>query len=123
MVEYEPSTRDESVLWSQSEDMGDGYRCIRLANKITWNLDVLRGDKKSGGIKDGAPVILFPWKKQENQLWKITHACESLAQTSLYANTKEFRCSDSYKQISSAISASPFLVRWGPTNPLLSCVF
>jgi hypothetical protein len=74
LAEYEMGFRDETILWSQSEDMGDGYRCIRMVNKITSNLDALQGDKKSGGIKDGTPVILFKWKKQENQIWKLTPA-------------------------------------------------
>lgn len=73
---YEPNSHDESVLWTMSEDMGGGYRCIRLANKITRNLDVLRGDKKSGGVKEGSPVITFAWKKQDNQIWKMTPACK-----------------------------------------------
>jgi len=74
LTEYDPESRDESVLWTQSEDMGEGYRCVRMANKITSNLDVLRGDKKSGGVKEGSPVILFAWKKQDNQIWKIIPA-------------------------------------------------
>jgi len=74
LAEHEMGFRDETILWSQSEDMGDGYRCIRMVNKITSNLDALQGDKKSGGIKDGTPVILFKWKKQENQIWKLTPA-------------------------------------------------
>ncbi len=77
LAEYEMGFRDETILWSLSEDMGDGYRCIRMVNKITSNLDALQGDKKSGGIKDGTPVILFKWKKQENQIWKLTPACKS----------------------------------------------
>ncbi|CAK9274434.1 unnamed protein product [Sphagnum jensenii] len=77
LAEYEMGFRDETILWSQSEDMGDGYRCIQMVNKITSNLDALQGDKKSGGIKDGTPVILFKWKKQENQIWKLTPACAS----------------------------------------------
>lgn len=76
LTEYDPESRDESVLWTQSEDMGEGYRCVRMANKITSNLDVLRGDKKSGGVKEGSPVILFAWKKQDNQIWKIIPACK-----------------------------------------------
>lgn len=74
LAEYEPNGYDESVWWTMSEDMGHGYRCIRLANKITRNLDVLRGDKKSGGVKEGSPVITFAWKKQDNQIWKMTPA-------------------------------------------------
>lgn len=76
LTEYDPESRDESVLWTQSEDMGEGYHCVRMANKITSNLDVLRGDKKSGGVKEGSPVILFAWKKQDNQIWKIIPACK-----------------------------------------------
>lgn len=74
LAEYEANVRDESVWWTMSEDMGQGYRCIRMATKITRNLDVLRGDKKSGGVKEGSPVITFAWKKQENQIWKMTPA-------------------------------------------------
>jgi len=74
LAEYEPNGRDESVLWTMSEDMGQGYRCIRLATKISRNLDVLRGDKKSGGVKEGSPAITFAWKKQDNQIWKMTPA-------------------------------------------------
>lgn len=74
LAAYDPSGRDESVWWTMSEDMGQGYRCIRLAIKITRNLDVLRGDKKSGGVKQGSPVITFAWKKQDNQIWKMTPA-------------------------------------------------
>jgi hypothetical protein len=74
LADFELGVRDESLLWSQSEDMGEGYHCIRMVNKITSNLDALQGDKKSGGVKDGTPVILFAWKKQENQVWKIIPA-------------------------------------------------
>lgn len=74
LADFELGVRDESLLWSQSEDMGEGYHCIRMVNKITSNLDALQGDKKSGGVKDGTPVILFTWKKQENQVWKIIPA-------------------------------------------------
>jgi hypothetical protein len=78
LAEYEPNGRDESVWWTMSEDMGQGYRCIRLATKISRNLDVLRGDKKSGGVKEGSPAITFAWKKQDNQIWKMTPACKLL---------------------------------------------
>lgn len=83
LAEYEPNGRDESLWWSMSEDMGHGYRCVRMATKITRNLDVLRGDKKSGGVKDGSPVITFAWKKQDNQIWKMTPAaCKLLLPSS-----------------------------------------
>uniref|UniRef100_A0A7I4CRW2 Uncharacterized protein n=1 Tax=Physcomitrium patens TaxID=3218 RepID=A0A7I4CRW2_PHYPA len=74
LADYEPNGLDESVLWTMSEDMGQGYRCIRVVTSITRNLDVLRGDKKSGGVKTGSPLITFAWKNQDNQVWKMTPA-------------------------------------------------
>jgi len=74
LAHYNENAMDETLWWSMSEDMGLGYRCVRMATKITRNLDVLRGDKKSGGVKDGSPVITFAWKKQDNQIWKMIPA-------------------------------------------------
>jgi len=71
LTEYQLNTFDESILWTMSGDMGQGYRTIRLVNNIHLNLDAFHGDKKSGGIKDGNPVVLWSWKKGDNQLWKI----------------------------------------------------
>ena len=40
LTQYEgPSTYDENILWSESEDMGYGYRTVRMANNIGLNLD------------------------------------------------------------------------------------
>ncbi|XP_073388742.1 uncharacterized protein [Physcomitrium patens] len=74
LADYDSNALDQTVLWTMSEDMGQGYCCIRLASQITRNLDVLRGDKKSGGVKEGSPVITFAWKKQDNQIWKMITA-------------------------------------------------
>jgi len=74
LTQYEPNGLDDTIWWTMSEDMGQGYRCIRLATDITRNMDVLRGDKKSGGVKEGSPVITFAWKKQDNQIWKMAPA-------------------------------------------------
>eukprot|EP00252_Welwitschia_mirabilis_P021231 TRINITY_DN5377_c0_g1_i1.p1 TRINITY_DN5377_c0_g1~~TRINITY_DN5377_c0_g1_i1.p1 ORF type:complete len:263 (+),score=10.74 TRINITY_DN5377_c0_g1_i1:164-952(+) len=71
LTEYKPDSLDESILWSMSEDKGEGYRTVRQVNDITLNMDAFRGDKKSGGVRDGTPVVLWKWKKGENQIWKI----------------------------------------------------
>lgn len=71
LTQYDPNNFDESILWTTSGDMGQGFRTIRLVNNIHLNLDAFHGDKKSGGIKDGNPVVLWSWKKGDNQLWKI----------------------------------------------------
>lgn len=72
LTQYEgPSTYDENILWSESEDMGYGYRTVRMANNIGLNLDAFQGDRRSGGIRDGTRVVLWKWNKQDNQLWKL----------------------------------------------------
>ncbi|GLJ53194.1 hypothetical protein SUGI_1133660 [Cryptomeria japonica] len=72
LTKYEGCSYDESVLWSESEDMGYGYRTIRLANGIGLNLDAFQGDRKHGGIEEGTRVVVWKWNKQDNQLWKIS---------------------------------------------------
>ena len=72
LTKYEAGSYDESVLWSESEDMGYGYRTIRMANDIGLNLDAFQGDRKHGDIEEGTRVVLWKWNKQDNQLWKIS---------------------------------------------------
>lgn len=71
LTEYRPDAFDESILWTMSQDMGNGFRTLRQVNNIRLNVDAFHGDKKSGGITDGTPVVLWEWKKGENQLWKL----------------------------------------------------
>eukprot|EP00252_Welwitschia_mirabilis_P012604 TRINITY_DN2781_c0_g1_i1.p1 TRINITY_DN2781_c0_g1~~TRINITY_DN2781_c0_g1_i1.p1 ORF type:complete len:396 (-),score=100.20 TRINITY_DN2781_c0_g1_i1:431-1618(-) len=68
---YLKGEMNEAVLWTQSADVGNGYKCIRPVHNIDLNLDAHHGDSEGGGIRDGTDVILFKWKKQENQKWKI----------------------------------------------------
>ncbi|KAJ7522293.1 hypothetical protein O6H91_18G005300 [Diphasiastrum complanatum] len=63
---------EDDVLWTTSDDLGHGFRTLRLYNNVNLNLDADHGDKKHGGIKDGTRLILFHWvKDHENQFWKI----------------------------------------------------
>ncbi|KAJ7294333.1 hypothetical protein O6H91_Y265600 [Diphasiastrum complanatum] len=75
---YDSNTLDESILWSQSADVGNGYQCIRPVGNIHLNLDANHGDSKNGGIEERTDLILFKWKKQENQKWKIMPICKFL---------------------------------------------
>lgn len=72
MTKYQPGVYDEDVLWSQSEDMGYGFRTVRMVNNIGLNLDAFQGDRNDGGIREGTSAMLWKWNKQENQLWKIS---------------------------------------------------
>ncbi|XP_039028743.1 ricin B-like lectin EULS3 [Hibiscus syriacus] len=57
LVPYKPDL-DESVLWSESKEVHDGYRAIRMINNIRLNLDAFHGDKKFGGIHNGIPCVV-----------------------------------------------------------------
>ncbi|URD81937.1 hypothetical protein MUK42_19178 [Musa troglodytarum] len=76
LVPYNPEYLDESVLWSESNDTGEGFRCIRMVNNIRLNFDAFHGDKDHGGVRDGTTVVLWEWLKGDNQRWKIAPHCK-----------------------------------------------
>ncbi|CAL9748655.1 unnamed protein product [Musa acuminata subsp. burmannicoides] len=71
LIRYNPDYLDESVLWSESKDLGGGFRCIRMVNNIRLNFDAFHGDKNHGGVRDGTILVLWEWLKGDNQRWKI----------------------------------------------------
>jgi len=71
LVPYNPDYQDESVLWTESKDVGKGFRCIRMVNNIHLNFDAFHGDKDHGGVHDGTAIVLWEWAKGDNQRWKI----------------------------------------------------
>jgi hypothetical protein len=76
LVPYDPEYQDESVLWTESRDVGDGFRCVRMVNNIYLNFDAFHGDKAHGGVHDGTEVVLWEWAKGDNQRWKILPWCK-----------------------------------------------
>ncbi|KAG0487869.1 hypothetical protein HPP92_006680 [Vanilla planifolia] len=71
LVPFNPDYLDESILWTESHDTGEGFRCIRMVNNIRLNFDAFHGDKDHGGVHDGTTVVLWEWAKGKNQRWKI----------------------------------------------------
>ncbi|XP_010528774.1 PREDICTED: uncharacterized protein LOC104805794 [Tarenaya hassleriana] len=71
LILYDPDRLDESVLWTESKDLGDGYRTVRMVNDIRLNVDAYHGDQRSGGVRDGTLIVLWSWNKGDNQSWKI----------------------------------------------------
>ncbi|XP_055818691.1 ricin B-like lectin EULS3 isoform X2 [Solanum dulcamara] len=73
LTPYNPDVLDASILWTESRDVGDGYRAIRMVNNINLNLDAWNADKEHGGVRDGTTVALWEWWKGDNrnQHWKI----------------------------------------------------
>ncbi|KAL2320440.1 hypothetical protein Fmac_029409 [Flemingia macrophylla] len=71
LIPYKSDYLDESILWTESRDLGDGHRTIRMVNNIRLNVDAFHGDKHSGGVHDGTSIVLWEWNKGDNQRWKI----------------------------------------------------
>ncbi|PKU83549.1 hypothetical protein MA16_Dca008236 [Dendrobium catenatum] len=71
LITFNPEYIDESILWTESHDTGEGYRCIRMVNNIRLGFDAFHGDKDHGGVHDGTTVVLWEWLKGKNQRWKI----------------------------------------------------
>ncbi|ONM60499.1 hydroxyproline-rich glycoprotein family protein [Zea mays] len=71
LVPYNPDYQDESVLWTESRDVGNGFRCVRMVNNIYLNFDAFHGDKAHGGVHDGTEIVLWKWCEGDNQRWKI----------------------------------------------------
>uniref|UniRef100_A0A8R7TD75 PH domain-containing protein n=1 Tax=Triticum urartu TaxID=4572 RepID=A0A8R7TD75_TRIUA len=71
LIPYNLDYLDESVLWTESNDVGKGFRCIRMVNNLNLSFDALHGDKDHGGVHDGTGVVLWEFLKGENQSWKI----------------------------------------------------
>lgn len=78
LIPYNADVLDESILWTQGKDLGDGFRTVRMVNNIRLNVDAFHGDKKSGGVHDGTTIVLWEWNKGDNQRWKIIPYCKFL---------------------------------------------
>ncbi|WCJ43668.1 Ricin B-like lectin EULS3 [Euphorbia peplus] len=76
LISYNPDVLDQSILWTESKDLGDAYRAVRMVNNVRLNLDAFHGDEKSGGVRDGTTIVLWQWNKGNNQRWRITPHCK-----------------------------------------------
>lgn len=80
LVPYKPDVLDASILWTESKDLGAGFRTIRMVNNVNLVMDAFNGDKDHGGIHEGTVIALFrPWKgDNQNQQWKLYPHCKFL---------------------------------------------
>ena len=76
LTPYNSNKLDESILWTESKDLGDGYHAVRMVSNIKLNVDAFNGDKNHGGVHDGTRIVLWEWKKDSNQRWKIVPFCK-----------------------------------------------
>lgn len=85
LIPYVPDIRDESVLWTLSEDLGDGYRAMRMATNTHLNLDAFQDS--NGCVHDGTIIGLWEWLQGENQRWKIVQLQDG--PSSIYDRTNQ----------------------------------
>jgi hypothetical protein len=61
---------DVALLWTLSDDLGEGFHRIQTVSRFGLVLDA-EGGPECGGTHDGTPVILFESHGGVNQKWKI----------------------------------------------------
>ncbi|XBI05158.1 hypothetical protein VPH35_133350 [Triticum aestivum] len=76
LAAYDPYCPDESVMWTESEDVGDDFHCIRMASNIQLNFGADHGGEDESVVQDGTTIILFDWVGGDNQRWRIVPECE-----------------------------------------------
>lgn len=75
LIPYNPDYFDESVLWTESDDLGDGFHTIRMVNNTALLFDSLNSVPAAGGVRVGNPLCLWRWNQGNNQRWKIIPYC------------------------------------------------
>ncbi|KAL4591761.1 hypothetical protein LXL04_004732 [Taraxacum kok-saghyz] len=75
LTEFNPDWIDESVLWTRSGNLGDGFYAVRMVNNIKLNLDASKGEV---GIHDGSEILVWEWTKGDNQRWTVAPFCKFL---------------------------------------------
>ncbi|KAH9618445.1 hypothetical protein KSS87_012025, partial [Heliosperma pusillum] len=73
LIPYKPDVLEGSIMWTESKDLGSGFRTIRPVNNVRLVMDAWNADKDHGGIHDGTIVALYNcWKgDNQNQQWKL----------------------------------------------------
>lgn len=66
LIQYNPCYVDESVLWTESDNLIGGFREIRMVNNLDLHFDAL-----TGFIEDGTTLGLFKTNNADNQRWKM----------------------------------------------------
>ncbi|KAG2552250.1 hypothetical protein PVAP13_9KG091000 [Panicum virgatum] len=68
---HRPDSVDVALLWTQSDDLSEGFHHIRTVGDVDTVLDAANGVPEAGGAHDGTPILVFPWNGGCNQKWKM----------------------------------------------------
>ncbi|KAJ0716489.1 putative ricin B-like lectin [Helianthus annuus] len=72
LKEYNPNVVEKSVLWSMGRNLGDGYRAVRAADNIHFNLTAHNTDLYA------TDIVFWKWDSTDNQMWTIASYCKFL---------------------------------------------
>ncbi|KAL6902010.1 hypothetical protein ACP4OV_004886 [Aristida adscensionis] len=67
LVGDSPDSVEVAMLWTQGDDLGEGFHALRTVGDVGLVLDAADAVPESGGAHDGTPIIVFPWHKGPNQ--------------------------------------------------------
>jgi hypothetical protein len=70
---YGTDILDKSILWTEGNDVGGGFRAIRMVKTVELNVDASFVEEKSIGhvTMHTSTIVLWRWHGGDNQLWKI----------------------------------------------------
>eukprot|EP00250_Pteridium_aquilinum_P018896 c24230_g1_i2 orf=466-1494(-) len=68
LVDYQADMKDDYILWTESQDFGEGFKTVRSASDTLLNLTVFEGNKR---IRNGSALVLDTWHKGDHQQWKL----------------------------------------------------
>lgn len=71
LIGHKPDSVAVSLLWTQSDDLGEEYHSVRTVNDVGLVLDAAISVPEAGGAHDGTAIIVFPWNGGCNQKWKM----------------------------------------------------
>lgn len=71
LVGQNPDSVNVALLWTRSDDVGEGFHYLRTVSDRGIVLDAAEGGLEAGGAHDGTAIIIFPWNGGSNQKWKM----------------------------------------------------
>ena len=74
LAKFNPDNYGESLLWTESCDLGKDFGCIRMVHDISLGLNAIRA---GGGVHmpdtDSTTVVLSKRAESDTQSWKILY--------------------------------------------------
>jgi hypothetical protein len=73
LANFNPDNYDESLLWTESCDLGKDFGYIRMVHDISLGLDAIRADGVQMPVTDITTFVLSKRAESDTQSWKILY--------------------------------------------------